>query len=101
MGTFSKIYILGWCYGNIFMCLTLVPIYIDPWKNFMKFEIKKSHEIISSIPIGIAPLSEWNCRSSTKPCKLAQITLDELYNKSHEGFMLSKSQENAPIGLKP
>jgi hypothetical protein len=29
------------------------------------------------------------------------MTLDELYNKSHEGLMLSKSQENAPIGLKP
>jgi hypothetical protein len=63
----------------------------------MRFGIKKSHEMISSIPIRIAPLSEWNCRSSTKPCKLAQMTLDELYNKSHEGFMLSKCQENAPI----
>jgi hypothetical protein len=67
----------------------------------MKFGIKKSHEMISSISIGIAPLSEWNYRPSIKPCKLAQITLDELYNKIHEGFMLSKSQENAPIGLKP
>jgi hypothetical protein len=66
----------------------------------MKFEIKKSHEIISSIPIRIAPLSEWNCRSSTKPYKLAQMTLDELYNKSHEKFMLSKCPENAPIGYK-
>jgi hypothetical protein len=28
------------------------------------------------------------------------MTLDELYNKSHEGFMLSKRQENASIGLK-
>jgi hypothetical protein len=67
----------------------------------MKFEIKKSHEMISSIPIRIAPLSEWNCRSSTRPCKLSQMTLDELYNKSHEKFMLSKCQENALIGLKP
>jgi hypothetical protein len=73
-----------------FMCLTLIPTYINPWKSFMKFGIKKSHEMISSIPIGIAPLSEWNYRSSTKPCKLAQMTLDELYNKSHEGFMLRK-----------
>jgi hypothetical protein len=55
----------------------------------MKFGIKKSHEMISSIPIGIAPLS--------KPCKLSQMTLNELYNKSHEGFMMSKCQENAPI----
>jgi hypothetical protein len=28
------------------------------------------------------------------------MTLDELYNKSHEGFMLDKCQENASIGLK-
>ena len=28
------------------------------------------------------------------------MTLDELYNKSHEGFMLSLCQENASIGLK-
>jgi hypothetical protein len=76
-------------------------MYSDPWKSFMRFGIKKSHEMISSIPIGIAPLSEWNYRPSTKPCKLAQMTLYELYNKSHEGFMLSKCQENAPIGLKP
>jgi hypothetical protein len=67
----------------------------------MKFGIKKSHEMISSIPIGIAPLSEWNYRPSTKPCKHAQMTLDELYNKSHEGFMLRKCQGNVPIGLKP
>jgi hypothetical protein len=67
----------------------------------MKFGIKKSHEMISFIPIRIAPLSEWNYRSSAKPCNLSQMTLDELYNKSHEEFMLSKCQENAPIGLKP
>jgi len=29
------------------------------------------------------------------------MTLDELYNKSHEGFMLSLYRENASIGLKP
>jgi hypothetical protein len=29
------------------------------------------------------------------------MTLDELYNKSQEGFMLSKCQENVSIGLKP
>jgi hypothetical protein len=67
----------------------------------MKFGIKKSHEMISSILVGIAPLSEWNYRSSTKPCNFAQMALDELYNKIHEGFMLSKCQENASIGLKP
>ena len=37
---------------------------------------------------------------STKPCNLAQTTLIELYNKSHEGFVLSRDQENASIGLK-
>jgi hypothetical protein len=67
----------------------------------MKFGIKKSHEMISSIPVRIAPVSEWNYRSSTKPCNFSQMALDELYNKSHEGFMLSKCQENASIGLKP
>ena len=48
----------------------------------------------------IALLSEWKCRSSIKPCNLAQITLDELYNKSYERFMLGKCQENTSIGLK-
>jgi hypothetical protein len=74
----------------------------------MKFGIKKSHEMISHVfdlmtllSVGIAPLSEWNYRPSTKPCKISQMTLDELYNKSHEGFMLRKCQENALIGLKP
>ena len=28
------------------------------------------------------------------------MTLIELYNKSHEGFVLSRDQENASIGLK-
>ena len=98
---------LGWCYWNIFMCLTSIPIYMGHWKSFMKFRIKKSHEMISYILIGmtllsawIALLSEWKCRSSTKPCNLAQRTLIELYNKSHEGFMLSWDQENASISLK-
>jgi hypothetical protein len=49
---------------------------------------------------GIALLSGWKYRLSTKPWNLAQITLDELYNKSHGGFMLSNCQENASIGLK-
>jgi hypothetical protein len=58
----------------------------------MKFEIKKSHEMISHVfvsmtlpSVGIAPLSEWNYRPSTKPCKLAQMTLDELYTKVVKG----------------
>jgi hypothetical protein len=33
-------------------------------------------------------------------CNHAQMTLIELYNKSHERFMLGKCQENASIGLK-
>ena len=36
----------------------------------------------------------------TKPCYLAQMTLIELYNKSYEGFMLSKYQENASMDQK-
>jgi hypothetical protein len=67
----------------------------------MKFGIKKSHEMISSIPIGIAPLSEWNYRSSTKPCNFAQMTLDKLYNKSYEGFMMSKCQEMPQLAKNP
>jgi hypothetical protein len=53
---------------------------------------KKSHEMISYIlvgmallSVGIALLSGWKYRLSTKPCNLAQLTLDEFYNKSHEG----------------
>ena len=48
----------------------------------------------------IALLSKWEYEMSTKPCYLAQMTLIEFYNKSHEGFVLSRSQENASIGLK-
>ena len=90
-----------------FMCLASIYIYIDPWKSFVEFGIKKSHEMISYIlvgmallSVGIAPLIEWNYRSSTKPCNFAQLALDELYNKSHERSMLSKCPENAPIGHK-
>ena len=99
------------CLSNVgctsFMCLTSISIYIDHWKSFMKFGIKKSHEMISYIlvgmallSVGIAPLIEWSYRSSTKPCNFAQLALDELYNKSHERSMLSKCPENAPIGHK-
>ena len=90
-----------------FMCITSRSIYSDHWKSFMTVGIKKSHEMISYIlvgmtllSVGIAPLIEWNYRSSTKPCNFAQLALDELYNKSHERSMLSKCPENAPIGHK-
>ena len=87
------------CLSNVgctyFMCLTSISIYIDPWKSFIKFGIEKSHEMISDNLSRFALFSEWNYRSSTKPCYLAQMTLIELYNKSHEGFMLSKCHENA------
>jgi hypothetical protein len=70
----------------------------------MTFGIKKSHEMISYILVGmtllsagIALLSGWKYRLSTKPCNLAQMTLDGLYNKSHERFVLSKCPENAPL----
>jgi hypothetical protein len=71
------------------------------------FGIKKSHEMISYILVGmallsasIALLSEWKCRSSTKPCNLTQMTLNGLYNKSHERFISSKCPENAPMDHK-
>jgi hypothetical protein len=73
----------------------------------MKFGVKKSHEMISYILVGmtllsaeIALLSGWKYRSSTKPCNLAQMTLDGLYNKIHERFMLSKCPENASMDQK-
>jgi hypothetical protein len=53
---FSR-YMLGWCYCNIFMCLTLVPIYTGHLKSFMKFGVKKSHEMISYILVGMTLLS--------------------------------------------
>jgi hypothetical protein len=49
-------YMLGCCYQSIFTCLTSITIYIDPWKSFMQFGIKKSHEMIRSIPTGICPI---------------------------------------------
>jgi hypothetical protein len=73
----------------------------------MKFGVKKSHEMISYIIVGmsllsagIALLGEWKYRSSTKPCNFAQKTLDGLYNKSRERFVLSKCPENAPMDKK-
>ena len=82
------------------MYITSTCIYLDQWKSFMKFGIKKSHEMISYNLSWIALLSQWNYRSSTKPYNLAQTTLLTLMNKSNEGFVLSRSQENASIGLK-
>ena len=83
-----------------FMCLASISIYIDPWKSFVKFGIKKSHEMMSYILSWIALLSERNYRSLNKPWYYAQTTLIELYNKSHERFMLRKCQENAPMDHK-
>ena len=79
----------------IFMCLTSISIYIDYWKSFMKFGIKKSHEMMSYNLSCIASSGEWEHGMSTKPCYLNKMTLIEFYNKSHKGFMLSKCQENA------
>ena len=92
------------CLSNVgstaFMCLTSISTHMDDWKSFVKFGIKKLHEMISYNLSWIALLSEWNYRSSTKPCYLAQTTQIEIYNKSHEGFVLSGGQDNTSIGLK-
>jgi len=92
------------CLSNVgstsFMCPTSISTHMDDWKSFVKFGIKKLHEMISYNLSWIALLSEWNYRSSTKPCYLAQTTQIEIYNKSHEGFVLSGGQENTSIGLK-
>ena len=82
------------------MYITSTCIHLDPWKSFMKFGIKKSHEMMSYILAWIALVSEGNYRPSTKPYNLAQMTLIELHNKSHEGFVLGGGQENTSIGLK-
>ena len=89
------------CYTCYFHMPQLNTIYIDYWKSFIKFGIKKSHEMISYILAWIVLLSEWKIVMSTKPCNLDETTLIKLYNKSHEGFVLSKYQENASIGRKP
>ena len=78
-----------------FMYITSTCIYSELWKSFMKFGIKKSHEMISYNLSWIASSGEWEHGMSTKPCYDAQMTLIELYNKSYEEFMLSKYQKNA------
>jgi len=83
------------------MCPTSITAYSDHSKSFKKFGIKRSHEMISYMLVGMTSLSEYNHRSSTNPYNLAQMTLDELYNKSHEGYMLSLCLENVSISLKP
>jgi hypothetical protein len=45
---FQDVYLNG-VNGVSFMCLTSISIYCDYWKSFMKFGIKKSHEMISHI----------------------------------------------------
>ena len=42
--------------GTFFMCLISIPIYIGPWKSLVKFGMKKSHEMISYILVGMALL---------------------------------------------
>ena len=76
-----------------FMCLTSISIYIDYWKSFMKVGTKKSQEMISYNLSGISSSGEWKHGMLTRPCNLAQTTLIQLMNKSHEGFMLSKCQK--------
>jgi hypothetical protein len=57
--------------GASFMYLTSLSIYSDHWKGFMKFGIKKSHEMISYTLVGMPLLSEWKHVSSTKPYNLS------------------------------
>ena len=44
--------------GTPFMCLTSISTHMDHWKSFMKFGIKKSHEMISYNLSRIALLGE-------------------------------------------
>ena len=75
------------------MSITLTSIYLHHWKSFIKFGAKKSHEMISYNLDCITLLSKWEYEVSIKPFYLAQMTLIELYNKSHEGFVLSKCKK--------
>ena len=62
------------------MYITSTCIHPDQWKSFVKFGIKKLPEMISYNLSWIALLSEWNYRSSTKPCNLAlHIGLFKIY----------------------
>ena len=82
------------------MYITSTCIHLDPWKSFMKFGIKKSHEMISHIFAWIALSSGWKPMKSTKLWYLSQTTLLALMNKCYEGFMLSRWPENAPMDQK-
>jgi hypothetical protein len=77
-------------YVTSFLCLTSLSIYSDPWKSFMKFGIKKSHEMISHILLKKAWLSEWNYRSLTKLCNFAQMTLQQKSWRVHVEQMSRK-----------
>ena len=96
---FSNVYLSN-VEGYSFMCLISISTHTDNWKSFMKFGIKKSHEMTSYNLDWIALLSEWKHGMSTKPCNLAQTVLIQFMNKSYEGFMLIKCRENASIDQK-
>jgi len=44
--------------GTFSMCLISIPIYVGPWKSLVKFGIKKSHEMISYILVGMTLLKK-------------------------------------------
>ena len=45
---FSDIYLSN-VEGASFMCLTSLSTHVDDWKSFIKFGIKKSHEMTSYV----------------------------------------------------
>jgi len=49
---------LGDVYGIAFMCSTSITTYSDHSKSFKKFGIKRSHEMISYMLVGMTSLSE-------------------------------------------
>jgi hypothetical protein len=69
------------CMSNVkddsFMCLTSTSIYIDYWKSFMKFEIKRSCGMKTYNLAWIALFSEQEHVMSTNLCIHAQTTLME------------------------
>ena len=85
--------------NNLDHCLTFISIYHDYWKSLIKIQIKNPLEIANHMLVWIYWFRKYEHAKSIKSYNLDQTTLFELYNKSHEGLMLSKCQENTFIGL--
>jgi hypothetical protein len=57
-----------------FMCLASLSIYSDTWKSFMKFGIKKSHEMISYMLVWIITKAGF-CKQGNMPYIPCELVL--------------------------